>query len=77
MLMICNLSELESCRKHCLYLFICMAVRQCYGRRRRDLELGAVQMDNLRSLFGIRRMDRVRMTDKEVMRSDEGNKRKD
>ena len=26
--------------KHCLYLFLCMAVRQCYGKRRRDLELG-------------------------------------
>ena len=28
------------CIKHCLYLFLCMAVRQCYGRRRRDLGLG-------------------------------------
>ena len=26
--------------KHCLYLFSCMTVRQFYGRRRRDLELG-------------------------------------
>ena len=32
-----------------------MAVRLCYGKRR----IRAVQMDNLRSLFGIRRMDRV------------------
>ena len=28
--------ELESCMKHCLYLFLCMAVRKFYGRRRRD-----------------------------------------
>ena len=26
--------------EHCLYLFLCMAVRQCYRKRRRDLELG-------------------------------------
>ena len=26
--------------EHCLYLFLCMAVRQCYGRRRRYLGLG-------------------------------------
>ena len=40
MLGICSFSVLESCTKHCLYLFLIMAVRQCYGRRRRDLELG-------------------------------------
>ena len=37
---ICSLSVLESCIKHCLYLFSCMAARQCYGKRRRDLESG-------------------------------------
>ena len=26
--------------KHCMYLFLHMAVRLCYGRRRRNLELG-------------------------------------
>ena len=31
-------SVLESCMRHCLCLFLCMAVRQCYGKRRRDLE---------------------------------------
>ena len=30
--------QIESCMKHCLCLFLCMVVRQCYGRRRRDLE---------------------------------------
>ena len=30
----------ESCMKHCLYLSSCMVVRQYYGKRRRDLELG-------------------------------------
>ena len=54
MLGVCNLSVLESCMKHCLYLFIYMAVRQCYGERRSD-----VQMDNLRELLGIRRIERV------------------
>ena len=29
---------LESCMRHCLCLFLCMAVKQCYGGRRRDLE---------------------------------------
>ena len=36
-LQIFSLSVLESCIRHCLYLFFCMAVRQCYGRRIRDL----------------------------------------
>ena len=38
MLGICSLSVLESCMKHCLCLFICMAMRKRYGKRRRDLE---------------------------------------
>ena len=37
---ICSLSVLESCIKHCLYLFLCMTMKQYYVRRRRDLELG-------------------------------------
>ena len=44
--------------KHCMYLFLCMALRQCYRKRRRDLGLG-LYMDNLRGLLGIRRIDRV------------------
>ena len=35
-----QLDYVESCMKHCLYLFLCMAVRQCYGWRMRYLELG-------------------------------------
>ena len=38
---------LEYCMKHYLYLFLRMAIRQCYGRRR------AVQMDNLKGLLGL------------------------
>ena len=53
MLGICSFSVLESCMKRCLCLFLCMAVRQRYGRKKGDLELG------LRGLLGIRRMDRV------------------
>ena len=33
-----SLSVLESCMKHCSYLFLCMAVIQGYGKRRRDLD---------------------------------------
>ena len=36
----CSLNVLKSCRKHCLYMLLRMAVKQCYGRRRKDLELG-------------------------------------
>ena len=33
-------SVCQSCMKHCLYLLLCMAMKQCYGKRRRDLESG-------------------------------------
>ena len=35
-----------------------MAVRRSCGEKRRNVGLGLVQMDNLRGLLGIRRMDR-------------------
>ena len=41
----CSLNVLESCMKHCLFLFLYMAVRQCYGKRR-DLELGVYTWTN-------------------------------
>ena len=40
MLGICSMIVLGSCMKHFFYLFLCMAVRQYYGGRRRNLELG-------------------------------------
>ena len=43
--------------KHCLYLFLRMAVRQFYGRR--GLRLGLYRWTTSRGLLGIRRMDRV------------------
>ena len=49
-----------------------MAVRQCCGKRRRDLEFGV--MDNLTGLLGIRGMDSILNVDKEVVWSDEGDK---
>ena len=58
--------------KRCFYLFLCMAVRQCCGKRRRDLEFGV--MDNLTGLLGIRGMDSILNVDKEVVWSDEGDK---
>ena len=45
--------------KHYLCLFLCMAVRQCYGRRRRGLESGLCRWRTSEDLLGIRRMDRV------------------
>ena len=42
-----------------MYMFLCMAVKQCYGKRRRDLELQLYRWLNVRGLLGIRRMDRV------------------
>ena len=36
-----QLEVLDSNMKHCLHLFSCMAVRRCYGRRRRYLELAS------------------------------------
>ena len=29
--------QLESCMRHCFYLFLCMAVRQCYRKRSIDI----------------------------------------
>ena len=53
MLGLYSLSVLESCMKRCLYLFLCMAMRQCYVRIR------AVQTDYLRGLLSIRSVDKV------------------
>ena len=58
MVRICNLSVLESCMKHCLCLFLCMGVKVLRKEKERS-RVRAVQMDNLRGLLGIRRMDRV------------------
>ena len=44
--------------KHCLYLFLYVAVRVLEKEKKRS-RIRAVQMDNLRGLLGIRRMDRV------------------
>ena len=43
--------------KHCLYLFLCMAMRQLWKEERSKIR--DVQIDNLRGLLGIRRIDRV------------------
>ena len=48
----CKFSVLESCRKHCLYLFFCLRKEKERSRIR------VVQMDILRGFLGIRRMDR-------------------
>ena len=41
------------------YMYVCMGVRQYHGKRRRDLRVRVVQMDNLKGLLGVKRMDRV------------------
>ena len=77
MLRICSFSMLEFCMRHCLYLYLCMGVRQLYGRRR-GYRIRDVQMDNLRGLLGIKRVDRDHeCTDKGVMRSEERPRLKD
>ena len=35
---ICSSIGLDSSMRHCLCLFLCIALEQCYGGRRRDLE---------------------------------------
>ena len=42
-------------------MYVCMyGVRQCYGKRRRNLDLGCTGgLGNLRGLLVIRRMDKV------------------
>ena len=44
--------------KHCLYLFLCMVVRMLWKEKERS-RIRSVQIDNLKDLLGIRRMDRV------------------
>ena len=61
MLRIFSLSVLESCIRYCLCLFLFIAVRQCYGGRRRA-RVRSVQMDNIKGLLSIRRIYRVPST---------------
>ena len=56
MLQICSFSVLESCMKHCLYLFLCIAETVLWKEKSR---IRAVQRDNLRGLLGISMIDRV------------------
>ena len=65
MLEICSLRVLESCMKHCLYLFLCKAMRQCYGGRKRDLELGLYGWTTSEDGYG------SECTDKGIVRSEE------
>ena len=58
MLGICSANALESSMKHLLYLFLCMAETMLWKAKERS-RVRAVEMDNLRGLLGIRRMDRV------------------
>ena len=53
-----SLVNARFCLKHCLYLFLCIGARECYRRRRRDLELG-LKIWKTSELLDIRRMDRV------------------
>ena len=54
MLRVCSLSVLESCMRHYLCLFLCMAVRMLWKEKERS-RVRDIQMDNL----GIRRMNRI------------------
>ena len=44
--------------KHCLYLFLCMASETMLWKEKERFRIRAVKMDNLRSLLGIRIMNR-------------------
>ena len=44
--------------KHSLYMFLCMAETILWRKKERSI-IWAVQMDNLRDLFGIKRMDKI------------------
>ena len=74
MLGICRLSVLESCMKHSLYLFLRMAARQCYGRRRRYLGLGLYIRTTSEACLVLGRGQIPKCMDKGVLRSDEGSK---
>ena len=39
MLGICSFKWVRFLHENCLYLFLCKTMRQCYGRRRKDLGL--------------------------------------
>ena len=47
---------LEICMKHCLYLFLCMAM---LWKEKEKSRIRAVQMENLRGVLSIKRMDRA------------------
>ena len=58
MLRVCSWSVLESYICHCLYQFLCIVTRLIWKEKERPNNR-VVQMDNLRGLLGIRRMDKV------------------
>ena len=58
MLGVFNLSVLGSCMSHCWFLFLRMVVRMIRREKERS-RIRAVQMDTLRVLLGIWRMDKV------------------
>ena len=59
MLWICSLSVLESCMKHCLQVSVFMyGSETIIWKEKERSKVRDVQMDNLRGLLGIRRMDK-------------------
>ena len=58
MLGVCSLSVLGSCMSHCSFLFLFMVVRVILKKEERS-RIRAVQMDNLKGVLSIRRMDKV------------------
>ena len=56
---VCSLSVLASCMSHCWCMFLRMvAIKMKWNEKERS-RIWDVQMDNLRGLLGIRRMDKV------------------
>ena len=63
--------------KHCLYrgVFFLYGSETMLWKENERSRIRAVQMDSLRGLLGIRRMDSPECTAYKVVRSDEGGKR--
>ena len=59
MLGICSLSVLESCIKHLLAPVLMYCSETILWKQKERSRIRAVQVDNIRGLLGIRRMDRV------------------
>ena len=77
MLRICSF-ECASILHVTLHVLVLLYVSETMlGNEKERSRIRAIKMDNLRGLLGIRSMNSPKCTDKVVVRSDEGSRRKD